>query len=49
MSNILKAFVNIINNYQTAVNAFTSGNKNNTLDLILKNNDAIKMFYEERK
>jgi hypothetical protein len=26
MSNILKAFVNIINNYQTAVNAFTSGN-----------------------
>ena len=26
MSNILKAFVNIINNYQTAVNSFTSGN-----------------------
>lgn len=26
MSNILKAFINIINNYQTAVNAVTSGN-----------------------
>jgi hypothetical protein len=25
MSNILKAFINIINNYQTTVNAFTSG------------------------
>jgi hypothetical protein len=36
MSNILQAFINIVNNYKTNVQTLTQGNKNNPPDFFLK-------------
>ncbi len=41
VSNILKAFVNIVNNYQSSISTLSQG-KNRANNLILKNSDMMK-------